>query len=42
MCNDFGDAWSNLLGGDSSLLKQEPKWATEAPCTDTALNTFEF
>lgn len=30
MCNDFGDAQNNLLGGDSSILKREPKWDTEA------------
>lgn len=42
MCNDFGDAQNNLLGGGSSTLKREPKWDTEAVCTDTALNVFEF
>lgn len=42
MCNDSGDAQNNLLGGDSSILKREPKWDTEALCTDTALNVFEF
>lgn len=42
MCNDFGDAQNNLLGGDSSILKREPKWDTEALCTGTATNMFEF
>lgn len=41
MCNDFGDAQSNLLGGDSSILKREPKWDTEALRADTALNACE-
>lgn len=30
MCNDFGDAQNNLLGGDSSILRREPKWDTRA------------
>lgn len=42
MCNDFGDAQNNLLSGDSSILKREPKWDTEALFTDTALNVFKF
>lgn len=42
MCNDFGDAWNNLLGGDSSILKREPKWDTEAQLADTGLNVFEL
>lgn len=42
MCNDFGDAQNNLLGGGGSLLKKgEPKWDTEGPRTDTALNVCE-
>lgn len=42
MCNDFGDARNNLLGGDSSILKREPKWDTEAQPADTAPNGFEL
>lgn len=42
MCNDFGDAQNNLLGGDASILKPEPKWDTDAASTDTGLNVFEF
>lgn len=30
MCNDFGDAQNNLLDGDSSILRREPKWDTRA------------